>query len=167
MRKSLAGEFLAHGKKLFVIANHWKSKSQDQPLFGRFQPPTLVTQPQRVDEANVVRNFVDQILALDPFANVIVLGDLNDFEFSAPLTTLKGSGALELHPLIEMLSQSERYSYVFDGNSQTLDHILLSNLFTHFVFVFDVVHVNSEFPDQASDHEPQVVRLDLRGKPTP
>ncbi|HET6947603.1 MAG TPA: hypothetical protein VFJ45_07305, partial [bacterium] len=63
---------------------------------------------------------------------------------------------------------SEQYSYVFDGNSQTLDHIVVSNnLFDHFMFVYDVVHVNSEFPDQASDHEPQVVRLDLRGRPAP
>jgi hypothetical protein len=30
-------------------------------------------------------------------------------------------------------------------------------------FEYDVVHTNSEFPDQVSDHEPQVVRLDLRG----
>src|SRR5207249_11574656 len=75
---------------------------------------------------------------------------------------------LELHALIETLEESERYTYVFDGNSQVLDHILFSdNLFTHFQFEYDVVHVNSEFPDQASDHEPQVVRLDLRRSASP
>ena len=89
VRKPLVGEFRAKGKKLFVIANHWKSKSGDDPLFGRFQPPKLVTEPQRTAEAAVVKDFVD-ILAADPFANVIVLGDLNDFEFSAPLTALEG-----------------------------------------------------------------------------
>ena len=31
-------------------------------------------------------------------------------------------------------------------------------------FDYDVVHTNSEFHDQDSDHEPQVVRLDLRGR---
>jgi len=170
VRKPLAGEFRARGKKLFVIANHWKSKSGDQPLFGRFQPPMRITETQRNAEARVVRTFVDEILALDPTANVIVLGDLNDFEFSGPLTILKGisAGDLELHPLIETLPPGERYAYVFEGNSQTLDHIVVSNnLFTNFSFEYDVVHVNSEFPDQASDHEPQVVRLDLRGRPTP
>jgi len=168
VRKPLAGEFRIRGRKVFVIANHWKSKSQDQPLFGRFQPPTLVTEAQRTAEAQVVRGFVDEILAADPNANVIVLGDLNDFEFRPPLTTLKGGGGTALHALIETLPQDERYTYVFDGNSQALDHILLSdNLFTHFQFAYDVVHVNSEFPDQASDHEPQVVRLDLRGRPEP
>lgn len=168
VRKPLAGEFRIRGKKVFVIANHWKSKTQDQPLFGRFQPPTLFTEAQRTAEAQVVRDFVDEILAAEPNANVIVLGDLNDFEFRPPLTTLKGSGDQALHALIEELPPNERYTYVFDGNSQTLDHSLLSgNLFTHFDFAYDVVHVNSEFPDQASDHEPQVVRFDLRGRPEP
>src|SRR5438093_1275467 len=168
VRKPLVGEFRARGKKLFVIANHWKSKTQDNPLFGRFQPPVRGTEAQRNAEAQAVRDFVSEILALDPNANVIVLGDLNDFQFSDTLATLKGSGDLELHALIETLEESERYTYVFDGNSQVLDHILFSdNLFTHFQFEYDVVHVNSEFPDQASDHEPQVVRLDLRGRPSP
>jgi predicted extracellular nuclease len=168
VRKPLAGEFRARGKKLFVIANHWKSKTGDQPLFGRFQPPARATETQRKAEAEVVKDFVNEILALDPHANVIVLGDLNDFEFSETLTILEERGDFDLHTLIETLPQNERYSYVFEGNSQTLDHIVVSdNLFNHFPFDYDIVHVNSEFADQASDHEPQVVRFDLRGRPTP
>ena len=166
VRKPLVGEFRAKGKKLFVIANHWKSKGGDDPLFGRFQPPVLVTEPQRTAEADVVKDFVDEILDIDPNANVIVLGDLNDFEFSPPLTTLEGGG--DLHTLIESLPQAERYSYVFDGNSQALDHIVVSeNLFSHFPFEYDSVHVNAEFADQASDHDPQVARFRLTGSPTP
>lgn len=168
VRKPLVGEFRARGKKLFVIANHWKSKVGDQPLFGRFQPPVRSTEDQRKAEAQVVRDFVNELLAIDPNANVIVLGDLNDFEFSETLTILEGYGDLGLHTLIETLPQNERYSYVFEGNSQTLDHIVVSkNLFEHFPFNYDVVHVNSEFFDQASDHEPQIARWDLRGRPTP
>ena len=90
VRKPLVGEFRAKGKKLFVIANHWKSKSGDQPLFGRFQPPTLVTEPQRTAEAASSRASSTTSSPADPFANVVVLGDLNDFEFSAPLTALEG-----------------------------------------------------------------------------
>ena len=40
-----------------------------------------------------MHDFVDQILALDPNANVVVLGDLNDFEFSDTLTILKSGTA--------------------------------------------------------------------------
>jgi hypothetical protein len=55
---------------------------------------------------------------------------------------------------------------VFEGNSQVLDQILVSNpLLAGFPVDYDPVHVNAEFADQASDHDPQVARLDLRGRP--
>ena len=163
-RKPLAGEFTFNGQKLFVIANHFNSKGGDDPLFGRFQPPVLSSEAQRTQQAQIVNNFVDSILALNASAKIVVLGDLNDFSFSTPLNTLKGG---VLHALIETLPQSERYTYVFEGNSQDLDHILLSDGLFSGLFDYDVVHVNSEFADQVSDHDPQVVRLTLTAPPTP
>jgi uncharacterized protein len=56
---------------------------------------------------------------------------------------------------------AERYSYVFDGNSQVLDHILISLPLVLRGFDHDIVHTNAEYADQASDHDPQVVRLRL------
>jgi hypothetical protein len=48
-----------------------------------------------------------------------------------------------------------------------LDQILVSSsLLANFPIEYDPVHVNSEFADQASDHDPQVARIDLRGRPT-
>ena len=162
-RKPLAGEFRANGKKLFVIANHFSSKGGDQPLFGRFQPPARSSEVARHLQAQIVNDFVDDLLAVDPNANVIVLGDINDFEFSETVDILEGG---VLTSLMNTLPQSERYSYVFEGNSQVLDQILVSdNLLSHFSIDYDPVHVNSEFADQASDHDPQVARLDLRGRP--
>ncbi len=165
-RKPLAGEFLYHGQKVFVVANHFNSKGGDQPLFGRNQPPTLTSETQRRQQAQIVRNFINSLLALDSKANAVVLGDLNDFQFSAPLTILKCGSTTPcanptLHALIETLPENERYTYVFDGNSQAIDHILLSdNLFTR-PFEYDVLHVNSEFSVRASDHDPQIVRLTI------
>lgn len=158
-RKPLAVEFRYRGRTLFVIANHFNSKGGDQPLFGRFQPPTRSTEVQRLQQAQIVNGFVDTILAVDPAANVIVLGDLNDFEFSQAINALEGG---VLHTLIETLPQPERYTYVFEGNSQALDHILVSNNLLRSLSSYDVVHVNAEFADQISDHDPQVARFDLR-----
>jgi predicted extracellular nuclease len=155
-RKPLAGEFEFKGDKVFVIANHFSSKGGDTPLFGFLQPPDLVSEIQRLQQAQVVHDFVADILSLDPNANVITLGDLNDFQFSNPLETLK-AGVMQ--DLIEYLPLSERYTYVYDGNSQVLDHILVSNRLAEAPFNYDVVHVNSEFADQASDHEPEVALL--------
>lgn len=154
-RKPLVGEFVFNGKTFFMIANHFNSKGGDTDLFGRFQPPQLVSQTQRVNQATLVANFVNALRAADASANVIVLGDLNDFEFSAPLTVLKNAG---LFDMIETLPANERYTYVYAGNSQALDHIMLTNNLKA-VSVYDVVHVNSEFAAQVSDHEPEVVRI--------
>lgn len=151
-RKPLAGEFTWNGRPLFVVANHWNSKGGDQPLFGQFQPPTLFSEAQRIQQAQAVNDFVDAVLAVDPSANVIVAGDLNDLAFSAPLVTLAAGGVL--NQLSDTLPASERYSYVFDGNSQQLDHILVSDNLLSSLSVSDFVHVNAEFHDQVSDHDP-------------
>jgi predicted extracellular nuclease len=161
-RKPLAGEFRFNGHRLFVVANHFNSKGGDQPLFGRFQPPQRATEVQRNQQAQVVHDFVAELDAADPAANVVVLGDLNDFEFSTALARLEGD---LLHTLIQTLPQAERYTYDFEGNSQSLDHILVSDALFARPFAYDVVHVNAEFADQASDHDPQVVRVTLNDPP--
>jgi endonuclease/exonuclease/phosphatase family metal-dependent hydrolase len=159
-RKPLAAEFLFNGRRVIVVANHFNSKGGDDPLMGRFQPPVQHTQTQRNGQADVVGDFVEQILAIDRKANVVVAGDLNDFQFSSPLARLKAAG---LRALIEKLPERDRYTYVFDGNSQTLDHIMISDALDDHAWDFEVVHVNSEFHRQASDHEPQIGTFNPRG----
>lgn len=156
-RKPLAAEFTYRGHHVFAIANHWNSKGGDDALWGRDQPPVLNSEVQRVKQATIVRDFVKSILTLDPNAEIVVLGDLNDFEWSNPLTILKGA---PMNDLNETLPVNERYTYVFEGNSQTLDHILVSDGLLPTTRT-DIVHVNAEFWDGSSDHDPQVAFLHL------
>jgi predicted extracellular nuclease len=160
-RKPLAAEFMFRGRHLFVIANHFNSKGGDDPLFGRFQPPVFSSEVQRDQQAQIVHDFVQSITNADPNADVVVLGDLNDYQFSNPIKILTGENvsSVILNDLINTLPIAERYSYVYDGNSEVLDHSLLSNNLFGTPFTYDVVHVNSEFAVQASDHEPQVMQL--------
>ncbi|HEY8784902.1 MAG TPA: lamin tail domain-containing protein [Candidatus Limnocylindria bacterium] len=154
-RKPLAAEFLFNGQRLYVVANHFNSKGGDQPLTGRFQPPVRSSEVQRHQQATIEADFVQQIRAIDPNANVVVLGDLNDFEFSDTIHILEAAGLTDLYDTVPL---AERYSYVFEGNSQTLDHILVSGSLLN-RSTLDVVHVNAEFADQASDHDPSVARI--------
>jgi predicted extracellular nuclease len=163
-RKPLAGEFVFNGRTVFVIATHFNSKGGDQPLFGQFQPPTLTTEAQRLAQANVVGGFAQSILALDSQALIVAAGDFNDFEFSPPLQALQSAG---LTSLVTTLPANERYTYVFDGNSQTLDHILVSPGAQSALAGFDIVHMNAEFFDQISDHDPSVARFTLAPPATP
>jgi predicted extracellular nuclease len=158
-RKPLAGEFTFRGHSLFVIANHFVSKGGDDPLFGHFQPIRTPSEVQRVQQATEVRDFVDSIEKVNLNANVIVLGDLNDFDFAQPINVLTAGGALTDLPAT--LPIQERYTYDYQGNSEVLDHILLSPSLNGTAYKYDVVHINSEFADQLSDHDPQVVRIPL------
>ena len=150
------GEFTFRGKNLFVIANHFDSKLGDQGIDSRFQPPVRSSEVQRVRQAIVEHDFVQQLETADPKADVVALGDLNDYQFSPAVNALTDNGKV-LTDLVNTLPAVERYSYVYEGNSQVLDHILVSPDLKH--VDYDVVHINSEFANQTSDHDPQVVRL--------
>lgn len=154
-RKPLVATFLLNGEPLFVINNHFNSKGGDHSLFGAVQPPLIMSEVQRIQQAQIVHDFVASILAINPNSRVIVLGDLNDFHFSEPVQVLKGA---LLHNLIETLPASERYTYVYDGNSQVLDHILVSQPLSEALVSLDILHLNSEFDywQQFSDHDPVV-----------
>ena len=155
-RKPLAAEFRwGGGAALFVIANHWSSKGGDDPLFGARQPPQQESAARRVAQARAVRAFADELAAAG--AQVLVLGDLNDFPFSDPLAALTAGGALV--ELTDRLPEVERYSYVYQGNSQQLDHILASPALAALCSEARPVHVNSEFAGQVSDHDPVIARF--------
>ncbi|GAA4994441.1 endonuclease/exonuclease/phosphatase family protein [Kitasatospora paranensis] len=156
-RKPLVGQFEFKGKKLFVIANHFDSKGGDQGIDSRFQAPTRSSEVQRVQQATVEHDFVQKLLTADPDARIVSLGDFNDYQFSPALTTLTSGGVLR--DLVNELPSWERYSYVYQGNSQVLDHILVSAGLKRQHVDYDVVHINSEFAAQASDHDPQIVRI--------
>lgn len=154
-RKPLVVTFLIGGQPLFVINNHFIAKGADHGLFGAVQPPVLNSEAQRIQQAAVINGFVETILSIDPDSKIIVMGDLNDFHFSAPLQTLKAN---HLHNLIETLPISQRYTYIYDGNSQVLDHILSSKALYENLVSLEILHLNSEFDywQQFSDHDPVV-----------
>lgn len=159
-RKPLAAEFTFQGEEVIVVNNHFNSKGGDEPLFGKNQPPFLESEAQRVEIANIVNGFVSDIKAKNEDANVVVLGDLNDFEFSAPLAALKGD---DLTNLVETLPASERYTYNYQGNAQVLDHILVTNNLAE-AATLDIVNFNSPYMEEhgrASDHDALVAQLDL------
>ncbi|MCX5201989.1 endonuclease/exonuclease/phosphatase family protein [Streptomyces sp. NBC_00237] len=154
-RKPLAAEFRFRGEPVIVIANHFGSKGGDEALTSHHQPPVRSSEVRRLAQAQTVNTFVKDALKADRRANVLVLGDINDFEFSATTKALTDGKALRA--AVTSLPRSERYSYVFQGNAQVLDQILTSPAIDD--FRYDSVHINAEFADQNSDHDPQVLRF--------
>ncbi|HSI65819.1 MAG TPA: S-layer homology domain-containing protein [Planococcus sp. (in: firmicutes)] len=159
-RKPLAAQFDFQGEKFIVIAAHLNSKGGDQPLFGKNQPPVLSSETQRIELAKAINNFIVEGQKQDPDLNVIVAGDMNDFEFTPSMQALKGD---ILTNKVEDVPLDDRYSYYYQGNSQVLDHILVTNNIAAQTEI-DMVHINSMFMEQhgrASDHDPVLVQIDF------
>ncbi|BAZ07476.1 esterase-like activity of phytase family protein [Calothrix sp. NIES-3974] len=171
-RLPLAGKFIFNGEEVTIVNNHFSSKGGSAPILGVQQPfearqedPTVNgSVDKRRAQAQVIKDYVDGILATDVRAKVVVLGDLNEFEFVSPIKTVLGSS---LTNLTETLPENERYTFNFQGNSQSLDHILVSASLAENA-KFDIVHVNSEFVEtnqRASDHDPIIAQLDFSPQP--
>ena len=143
--------------------NHWNSKSGDTPLFGSTQPPVYGSEVQRHKIANVVNDFIEEVVSENPSANIVSVGDFNDFQFSETLKIHEGE---HLTNMINTVDKADRYTYLFQGNSQVLDHILVSNHLADTTKT-DILHINADFTDmagRASDHDPVLVQIDVKDK---
>ncbi|MEL6458832.1 MAG: choice-of-anchor I family protein, partial [Cyanobacteria bacterium J06621_15] len=165
-RLPLVAKFTFKGEEVTVVNNHFSSKGGSSPILGVEQPfearqeEVIVngSLDERQAQAEAVKGYVDGILAADSNANVVVLGDLNEFEFVSPVKDVLGSN---LTNLAEIPPEDERYSFIFQGNSQYLDHILVSDNLAG-TAEFDILQVNSEFAEttqRASDHDPLIASL--------
>ena len=171
-RLPLVADFEFNGQEVTVINNHFSSKGGSSPIFGVDQPfEDLQENPEvngsldeRQAQAQAVDNYVEGILADNADANIVALGDLNEFEFISPVDEILGS---DLNNLIDNIPEDERYSFIFQGNSQQLDHILVSNSLVDGAQV-DIVNLNSEFAEteqRASDHDPVLASLAIENRP--
>lgn len=170
-------------ESFWTVNNHFSSKGGSAPLQGSRLDLPLYADPldagavKREGQAIDVNAFIDAVLANGDTSDdsIIALGDFNEFQFFPAVQLVTGAlerltagsdgvastfttGQAVMKALVELLPEADRYSYVFEGNSQTLDQIL-----TTFNLVadaqFDVVHMNAEFSDQLSDHDPSVVSI--------
>ena len=156
-RKPLVVQLDVDEAPIFVVVCHLRSKGGDDSLFGRRQPPVKWSEKQRLSQTGKILSFAEVILGTHPDARIIVLGDFNDFEFSPPVEILSASAMFNL---MMRLPEAERSTYVYQGNSQTLDHIIVSPALADGAEV-EVIHVNADFPasERASDHDPVIARL--------
>ncbi|WP_296342797.1 choice-of-anchor I family protein [Reyranella sp.] len=176
-RPPLVADFTFNGQIVTVIDNHFSSKGGSGALMGT-QPPINGAEPARAAQAQAVNTFVDSLLATNLAAKVVVAGDLNEFEFEEPMQVLAGKatyldgpdadsvpeftagGTAVLSSLSDMLPVNQRYDYVFDGSSQSLDQMYVTNA-ARAGAQYDIVHINAEFANQASDHDALVGSFDM------
>ena len=157
-RRPLVGEFTFNGETIVLVGVHNTSRIGSDGPYGLNQPPLNAGDDRRVEQTSFVKTFVEGLVAADPDAKVVVMGDFNAFQFETSVTQLTSGGALS--NLGGLLPVNEQYSYVFEGNSQQIDHMLASpELFAG--AQFDVVHLNSgqAVVNQTTDHDGSVARF--------
>ncbi len=162
-RRPLLGQFRFRGEEIYAVGLHLRSKGRDNRLFGAIQPPVRHSEAQRTLQAAAVRRWVDQLFERNADARVIVLGDLNETSDRPPVLTLSHSDdpARRLHDLALRLPAGDRYSFVFQGQSLLLDHVLVSeSLEENAEIVIVRCCAESAANLQASDHDPIWVQLD-------
>jgi predicted extracellular nuclease len=148
---------------LTVIVNHWKSKGGDESV-------NII---RRTYQAEHVAGLVQARLDADPEAHIVVLGDLNDYYGSPPVKILQEQTSPSLLHSFDILSPADRYTYIFNGGSQALDHILYSRGMQTVFAGIDPLHIAADFPFyaemdpttiyHASDHDPVVLTLRPEG----
>lgn len=150
------------GKTLFTVNVHFASKGGSTSLHGDARPPVNGAVAQRIAQGKVAGAFVAQILARDPDARVLTIGDFNEFAFAAPVETFaKASGLRDLDE-VAGIPAAERYSYLYDANSQELDHAFVSRKLAKGAR-FEHLHINTwvSYDDRTSDHDPSVAKFDI------
>lgn len=169
-RVPLVGTFEVNGETFTVVNNHFDSKNGSSPAFGSAQPPINGGEADRIAQAQLVNDFVDGFLAANPDANILVLGDLNEFSWETALRDILSGADGALVNLEFLISDlTDRFTFNFEGNAQALDHIFANlNILENFNLELDFVHINALFSNGASDHDPILLRISgLGGAPVP
>lgn len=170
-RDPLEAVFEFNGQNIYILNNHFSSRFGSSPIFGGLQPFVQAGEENRAVQALAMNQLVESILKDEAAANVVVLGDLNTFEFTDELAEIlpAAGGDPVLFNLVGN-DNKDSYSYIFEGNSQILDHIFVTEALRGDSGVVDYVNVNADFPRLtssvvASDHEPVVAALTIGLQP--
>lgn len=161
-RQPLVADFNFHGEQLTVVSIHNYSRGGSEELFGAHQPATNSGDQRRIDQTTPVKQFVENLVAQNPNAHVVVTGDFNGFQFETAQSQLESGGALT--NLTTLLDPTDRFSYGFGGNGQQIDHLFVSDsLLTN--AEFDIVHLNTGNAVRPTDHDPILSRLYVNTAP--
>ncbi len=165
-----------------VIANHFKSYGGiDDPQDG-----DRVRHKRRL-QAEWLAKFLAERAVINPTEQMIVCGDFNAFQFndgyndligilkgkSEPKVMVASTAAYQtgLVNLADYIDAKNRYSYVFGGSAQILDHILVNKPAQKRGLKFGYARLDADFPaiyrndpnrpERLSDHDAPIFYLSL------
>jgi uncharacterized protein len=173
-REPQAQTFVKDGDAFTVVANHFKSKGSGVgPGNEDSGDGQGASNADRVRQAESLAAFADGLRASTGDEDVILMGDFNAYTQEDPMQVFYGADYTDLGSAFD----PERYSYVFDELSGSLDHALATEALAGKVTGFAHWNINSveSFAYQyvgdpalyapnayrSSDHDPLVLGIDL------
>lgn len=114
-RDILVSKFLVKKDTIHILVNHWPSRTGGQEK----------SDENRVEAAKNARLYIDSVLAVNPQAKIVLMGDLNDY----PDNNAPQAIAQKLTPMITPQSGIYGGSYNYRGEWGILDHIFVSPTF--------------------------------------
>lgn len=164
------------GEELFVVVNHLKSKSSAGPWPGDEDAGDGqgASNESRVRQAEALRDWVPTVQG--DAAAVALVGDFNSYTREDPLQVLYDAGYTDAATALD----AGEYSYLFQGLSGSLDHVLLNDAALARATGADIWNINAgesvaleysrynahgtlfHAPDayRSSDHDPVLVGFD-------
>jgi predicted extracellular nuclease len=180
---------------VFVVVNHLRSFIDIEGVTG--EGPRV--RAKRKAQAESLARLLQELQSNNPATSVISVGDYNAYQFSDgytdPIATIKGNPTPDeqivvdqspdlvdpnLFNLVDELPAAERYSFIFEGTPQALDHIIVNNVAHARKTRFAIARNNADFPEipaatyasnasrpeRNSDHDMPVAFFSLAGPVT-
>jgi len=156
-RPTQVAGFYVGTNRLYLINNHFSSR-----------PDAKVKRRQH--QAKYCGEIVKLIQKKDPQAHIILGGDLNTFprpdepipkEPGDQLGGIYDTGLYNMHDDLIKRAPESAYTYVYRGQSGTLDHLFVSPSLRAMVRNFHILHINSDYSGSASDHDPLLLRIEM------
>ncbi len=159
----------ASGVQFLVAVNHLKSKgSCPQSGINADQGDGQgCWNPARVEAATAVAKWAHNLSQAAGTGHVIILGDMNAYRNEDPIHAFRKLAYTEL---VEHVSGLPQHSYVFRGESGTLDYAFATKSLLNTVSNAEIWHVNAAWPQKTelsqpwlrfSDHDPVLIDLDF------
>ncbi|WP_307865047.1 ExeM/NucH family extracellular endonuclease [Myceligenerans salitolerans] len=167
---------------VLVVSNHFKSKGSVGPWPGDEDQGDGQgnSNESRVRQATSLVAFAEEQAAAAGTDKVLLVGDFNAYEKEDPIQVMADAGYVDLG------AATGEYSYSYDGQVGSLDHVLASPAAAEIVTGTDIWNINAyepvaneysrynynatilydETPFRSSDHDPLLVGLDLAGGTT-
>ncbi|HEU0252562.1 MAG TPA: endonuclease/exonuclease/phosphatase family protein, partial [Pyrinomonadaceae bacterium] len=149
-------------RKVFLVVNHTRSFIDIQSLGSE----GVRVRAKRMAQAEFLANLLQGMQTANPTTPVISIGDYNAFQFNDgftdPVSVIKGTPTADgemvvdespdlVNPnfinLTDSLPADQRYSFIFEGTPQAIDHHIINTVAASFLTRYHIARNNTDFPE--------------------